>query len=147
MESFELRVKILLVVFRVSVSVQSNLVLIVRSYILQLHSVPTKDHVWLFQWNLLIVEHILSFKLIVINMQFRDCHGLRVDEELTIVRHIFQIEVYDCVSNIVVSFIQSKLEIILNVLQQSFSRFSLFFCHGDGRLELFIDKMIITEML
>ena len=147
-ESFELSVEILLVVSCVNISVHANLIFVIRVYVTKCHCVPTYIHIWLLERDFLPLEcFFLSMKnFVFVYLQFRDCHGLEIEEEFSVVRSSFQIEVDNSTAEIVVSFVERQLEVVLNFIHQGFSFLSLFFRQDYSGLELFIYNRLVAEM-
>ena len=88
-ESFKLRVKILLVVGGIGESVQTNAVFIVWCEIAELYGVPALDDVRDAEWDDLVLERLGTNRhSFVIDLQISDGKGLRVNEKISVfIRH------------------------------------------------------------
>ena len=147
MESLELSVKILLVIFAISERMQADSVLVVRCHVLKLDSVPALLDVWRIEWNFLTLESCFVCEGLVVDGQISDCHGLRIKEELSLGRKRFEIKVDHCFAKIVIALLQCQLEIVLHVLDQLLPPLSLSLRQGDTGLELLINNRAIAKVL
>ena len=88
-ESFKLRVKILLVVGSIGESVQTNAVFIVWCEIAELYGVPALDNISDAEWDYLVLERLGTNRHgFVIDLQISDSKGLRVNEKISVaIRH------------------------------------------------------------
>ena len=88
-ESFKLRVKILLVVSSIGESVQTNAVFIVWCEIAELYGVPALNDVSDAEWDDLVLERLGTNRHgFVIDLQISNGKGLRVNEKISVViRH------------------------------------------------------------
>ena len=94
------------------------------------------------------LENILVFHLFIINVQVCDCEAIKVQKELSILElPVGQIEVDECTSEIVVSFLQGQLERVLHILQKLRSLLRLSLSQLTSRFVLRVDEEVIAEML
>ena len=148
MEGLKLRVKILLLVGAVLEGVETNAIFIVGGQVTKLYGVPALHHVSSPQGNHLILEALRAAGAgPIVDHQVGHGESLRVNEEVfVVVRLLLQIEVDDGVAKIIVTFLQCKLEVVFDLLDESLAFACLLLREDDGGFELAIDDGIIAHM-
>ena len=117
MEGLKLRVEILLVIGAVLEGVEANAIFIVWRQVTKLHCIPALHNVGSSQGDHLVLEALRAAGAgSIVDHQVGHCESLRVNEEVfVVVWLLLQVEVDDCVSQIIVTFLQRKLEVIFNL--------------------------------
>ena len=113
---------------------ETDRVLVVFGEITKLNSVPALDKVGGSEGNDLVLETCwVNGHDRVVNLKISDGDSLGVNEQVGIVAgHLLEIEVDHSVTKIVVSLLQSKLEIVLNFSDQRSADSSLFLGQKDS---------------
>ena len=126
-ESFKLRVQILLLVFCVGECVQSDAILVVRVHISELDCVPPLDHIRHGQAYLLSLKlTVLAFS--VVDGQIGHGQSLQVDKQFSVIcGGLGQVKVYHRVAQVVVSLLQRKLIVIFDLFNETFASVCLSF--------------------
>ena len=148
MEGLKLRVEILLVIGAVLEGVEANAIFIVWRQVTKLDSIPALHNVGSSKGDHLVLEALRAARAdSIVDHQVGHSKGLRVNEEVfVVVWLLLQIEVDDCVSEIIVTFLQRELEVVFNLLDESLAFVCLFSREDNCGFELFIDDGIIAHV-
>ena len=150
MEGLELRVQVLLLVGGIGEGVETDTVLVVRSQVPQLDSVPSLDNIGWAQWDDLVLEALRAdCDGSVVNHEVSDCECLGVYEKRLVAlgEWSLEVEVDHSVSEIVVTFLQCKLEVIFNFLDNRFAPVSLFAGQDYSLFEFLVDDNSVAKVL
>ena len=128
MEGLKLRVEILLVIGAVLEGVEANAIFVVWCQVTKLNGVPSLHHISTPQRDHLVLE---AFRAAgadpIVDLQVGHGKSLRVNEQIfVVVWNPLQIEVDDSVSEIIVAFLQSELEVVFNLLDEILAFVCLF---------------------
>jgi len=95
--------------------VETDLVFIISIQIAQLDGVPAKTYVRHLKFDFLVFKEARALKVPVVDYQVGDGDGVEVKEKLSHLRLLIEVKVDHCLAHVVVAFVKSQLEVILNV--------------------------------
>lgn len=116
MIGLKLRIQILLLIRCIDELMKTCSISLIGSEIAHGNYVPTNSEVFYGQSDLLVLEVLLLRLLVFIDCQLVQSHCVTVQEQFFVICwQCFEIEIYLCLTQIVVSFLECKRKVVLNV--------------------------------
>ena len=115
MECFKLRVQVLLLVCLISISVEANTSFAVDTHVAELNGIPPDSDMGFVESNALVLESISSCDHLIVDRQLADSKSVAVNEQFPFLWFSVYVEVDDCITQVIVSLFERKLEVIFDI--------------------------------